>query len=187
MAFAISRTSFPRHHGLLMNGAFVNRRNLIRVRAAAEEKTPVVGKAALVDKIAKDASLTKVQATKAFDSLFDAVQEAVTSGKKVTVLGFGTFESRDRKEKAGRNPRTGEVITIPASKAPSFRASPTFKEKVNGKVAPPKAKPTAPTPSATKPTTPVTAPRPAVRPATPAPLPAAAAKKTTPPSPKFKK
>ncbi|GLI71694.1 hypothetical protein VaNZ11_016999 [Volvox africanus] len=189
MALAISRTSISRHHGLLMNGASVNRRISICVRAAAAERTPVVGKAALIDKIARDASLTEAQATKAFDSLFDAVQEAVTSGKKVTVIGFGTFESRDRKERAGRNPRTGEVITIPASKAPSFKASPSFKEKVNGKVAPPKTKPVAPTPSTTKSTTPVTsgAPRPAVRPAAPAPLPAAVAKKTAPPPPKLKK
>ncbi|GIL85797.1 hypothetical protein Vretimale_19533 [Volvox reticuliferus] len=185
MALAISRTSIARYHGFHMNGSSLNRRNPVCVRADAEERIPVVGRAALIEKIAKDAYLTKPQATRAFDTLFKAVQEAVTSGKRVTVLGFGTFESRDRKEKAGRNPRTGESITIPAAKAPAFRASPTFKEKVNGKAAPPKAKPAAPTPAAPKSTAPVTAAT--SRPAAPASLPAAAAKKTPPSPPKFKK
>ncbi|EFJ43639.1 hypothetical protein VOLCADRAFT_83165 [Volvox carteri f. nagariensis] len=178
MALAARRMSITHQHVFHVARASVPRRLSVCVRAAEEKAPAVVGKAVLVDQIAKEAEITKAQATKAFDSLFNAVQEAVTSGKRVTVLGFGTFESRLRKEKNGRNPRTGETITIPAATAPAFRASVSFKEKVNGKVAPPKAKPAAP-----KPATPKPAAAPTPRPVTPRTPPAAAAKKVAAPLP----
>ncbi|GLC40393.1 hypothetical protein PLESTB_001983000 [Pleodorina starrii] len=176
MALATSRMTVARPQGFHVP---VTRRLAVCVRA---EKTPVVGKAVLVEKIAKEASLTKAQATQAFDAVFGAVQEAVSSGQKVTVLGFGTFETRNRAGRTGRNPRTGETIEIPASAAPAFRPSAGFKEMVNGKAAPAKPKAEAPKPVALKPA--AAAPKPAApRPAAPAPPPPAA-RKAAPPPPK---
>jgi DNA-binding protein HU-beta len=56
--------------------------------------------------------------------------EAVSDGDKVTLVGFGSFERRDRKEREGRNPKTGEKMSIPATKVPAFSAGKLFKEKV---------------------------------------------------------
>lgn len=63
----------------------------------------------------------------------DTITEAVTAGKKVTFLGFGSFEPRARAARTGRNPKTGEALEIKASVNPGFTASKSFKDKVNGK------------------------------------------------------
>ena len=60
----------------------------------------------------------------------DTVMETVSEGEKVTLIGFGSFEPRDRKARDGRNPKTGEVIKIPATTVPAFSAGKAFKERV---------------------------------------------------------
>lgn len=90
-----------------------------------------MNKADLVTKIAEKSELTKKDAEKALNAFVDAVQEALQGGDKVQLVGFGTFEVRDRAERKGRNPQTKEEITIPASKAPVFKAGKALKDLVN--------------------------------------------------------
>ena len=91
-----------------------------------------MNKSELVAAIAEKSGLTKVDSTKALDSLLEAVTEALEKEEKVQLVGFGTFEVRHRKAREGRNPRNPEEkIHIPASKAPVFKAGKTLKEAVN--------------------------------------------------------
>lgn len=92
-----------------------------------------MNKTELVDAIAKRSSLTKVDSKKALDALLDAVQGALVKGDAVQLIGFGTFKVSARKARQGRNPRTGEVIKIAASKVPVFSAGSALKEAVNKK------------------------------------------------------
>jgi nucleoid DNA-binding protein len=87
-------------------------------------------KADLVDKIAKDAGITKAQADKATNSFLEGVTEALKAGDKVSFVGFGSFSVSDRKARIGRNPQTGAEIKISARKAVSFSAGKTLKEAV---------------------------------------------------------
>ncbi len=84
----------------------------------------------LIDQIASNADLTKADAGKALDATVNAIMSAVKSGDKVTLIGFGTFMAAERKAREGRNPRTGETISIPAAKVPKFVAGKAFKEAV---------------------------------------------------------
>jgi DNA-binding protein HU-beta len=88
-------------------------------------------KAELVEKIAKDAGISKAAAGKALDSFIDGVVKSVKKGNKVSLVGFGTFSLGKRKARTGRNPRTGATIKIPARKVPKFSAGKTFKDAVN--------------------------------------------------------
>ena len=65
------------------------------------------------------------------DSILESIKEELVSGGKVQIVGFGSFEVVERAEKVGRNPKTGEAMTIAASKAPKFKASKTLKDAVN--------------------------------------------------------
>lgn len=85
-------------------------------------------KADLIEKVAKDTSLSKADAGRALDSAIEAVVKALKKGDKVTLVGFGTFSVSKRKARAGRNPRTGQAIKIPAHKAPKFTAGKALKE-----------------------------------------------------------
>ena len=87
-------------------------------------------KTELVDKMAKDAKVTKAAAGKALDSLIDGVKKALKKGDKVTLIGFGTFSVSQRKARKGRNPQTGAEIKIPARKAPKFSAGAALKKAV---------------------------------------------------------
>jgi DNA-binding protein HU-beta len=87
-------------------------------------------KAELIDKMAKDADITKAAAGKALDSLIDGVQKTLKKGGRVALVGFGTFTVSKRKARKGRNPQTGAVINIKASKAPKFTAGKGFKEAI---------------------------------------------------------
>ncbi|HME45881.1 MAG TPA: HU family DNA-binding protein [Syntrophorhabdales bacterium] len=84
----------------------------------------------LVDKIAKDAKVTKAAAAKALDSFVDGVKKALKKGDKVTLIGFGTFSVVQRKARKGRNPQTGKEIKIAARKAPKFSAGKALKTAV---------------------------------------------------------
>jgi len=88
-------------------------------------------KAELIEKMAKDANISKAAAGEALNSMVDSVVKSVKKGNKVTLVGFGTFSVSKRKARKGRNPRTGEEIKIKASKTPKFTAGQAFKTAVN--------------------------------------------------------
>lgn len=87
-------------------------------------------KAELIDKVASGAGLSKIDASKALDTTLNSVKGALKKGQKVTLVGFGTFSVVRRKSRKGRNPRTGDVITIPAAKIPKFTAGKALKDAV---------------------------------------------------------
>lgn len=92
-----------------------------------------MNKAELIASIAEKTGFTKKDAEKALNSFTETIQEELVSGGKVQLVGFGTFEVRDRAERQGRNPRDPkEMITIPKSKAPVFKAGSPLKDAVNG-------------------------------------------------------
>ena len=91
-----------------------------------------MNKAELITTMAEKCGLTKKDTENALNAFLETVQESLATGDKVQLVGFGTFEVRDRKAREGRNPRNPEeVISIPASKAPVFRAGKTLKDIVN--------------------------------------------------------
>ncbi|MBA5729363.1 HU family DNA-binding protein [Aerococcaceae bacterium INB8] len=90
----------------------------------------MANKAQLVEKVTEKTNLTKKDVTAAVEALFETIEETLASGDKVQVIGFGTFEVRDRAARKGRNPQTGEEIQIPASKVPGFKAGKALKEAV---------------------------------------------------------
>ena len=92
-----------------------------------------MNKAELIAKIAEESKLTKKAAETALDAFVTSVEEALKDGEKVQLVGFGTFEVRQRAARKGRNPQTKAEIKIPASKAPVFKAGKALKELVNKK------------------------------------------------------
>ena len=91
-----------------------------------------MNKTELIAAIAADTGLSKADATRAFDSALDNLSRALAAGDTVQIIGFGTFAVASRPERMGRNPSTGEAITIKASKAPKFTAGKALKDAVNG-------------------------------------------------------
>lgn len=89
-----------------------------------------MNKSTLVSNVAKTTGLTKKDATAAVDSIFATVTKALADGEKVQLIGFGTFEVRDRAARKGRNPQTGAEIEIPASEVPAFKPGKALKEAV---------------------------------------------------------
>ena len=92
-----------------------------------------MNKAELIAKISEESKLTKKAAETALDAFVTSVEEALKNGEKVQLVGFGTFEVRERAARKGRNPQTKAEIKIPASKAPVFKAGKALKEIVNKK------------------------------------------------------
>ena len=91
-----------------------------------------MNKAELIAAVADKGGFTKKDAEKAVNTTMDVITKALKKGEKVQLIGFGTFEVRKRKARTGRNPRKpGEVIKIPASKAPVFKAGKALKDAVN--------------------------------------------------------
>ena len=91
-----------------------------------------MNKTELIAKVSEDTGLTKKDAAAAVESVLAAITDTVAAGEKVSLTGFGIFESKHREARTGRNPRTKEAVEIPASTAPVFKAGTAFKEKVNG-------------------------------------------------------
>ena len=87
-------------------------------------------KVELIAAVANEANLTKKDAEKAVTATIDVITETLQKGEKVSLVGFGTFEVRERKERQGRNPQTREPMTIPASKLPAFSAGKALKDAV---------------------------------------------------------
>lgn len=90
-----------------------------------------MNKTELVNKVASSAGITKVDAEAAINAFTTTITDALKEGDKVVLKGFGTFEVRQRNERVGRNPQTGESVVIPASKTPAFKASTVLKKTVN--------------------------------------------------------
>jgi len=90
-----------------------------------------VNKSELINAIAENADLPKASAGRALDATIKAITDSLASNEPVTLIGFGTFEVRERAARTGRNPRTGETIQIKASKNPAFKAGKALKEAVN--------------------------------------------------------
>jgi DNA-binding protein HU-beta len=86
----------------------------------------------LAQAIADKTDSSKAQAERAIRALLEVISETLQKGDSITLPGFGTFEVRERAARPGRNPRTGEEITIGASKIPAFKAGATLKSAVNG-------------------------------------------------------
>ena len=90
-----------------------------------------MNKTELIAAVAEQASITKKDAEKALSAVINSITNAMAEGDKVQLVGFGTFEVRARDARKGKNPRTGEVINIPASKVPAFKAGAALKNIVN--------------------------------------------------------
>jgi len=91
-----------------------------------------MNKTELVSAIAAKSGLSKKNSEAALNAMVASVEDALVAGEKVVLVGFGTFEVKQRAERKGRNPQTKEEIIIPASKAPVFKAGKGLKDKING-------------------------------------------------------
>ena len=91
-----------------------------------------MNKSELVAAIAQNAELSKKDAENALTATINAISKALADGDKVQLVGFGTFDVRERAAREGKNPRTGEIIEIAASKVPGFKAGRALKDLVNG-------------------------------------------------------
>lgn len=91
-----------------------------------------MNKAELISAVAQQSGLTKKDSEAAIDAFISVVEDTLSKKEKVVLVGFGTFEVKERAARKGRNPQTKEEITIPASKAPVFKAGKALKDKVNG-------------------------------------------------------
>jgi DNA-binding protein HU-beta len=89
-----------------------------------------VNKTDLIAKVAEKTEMTKKDAARAVDAVFESIMEALNAGEKVQLIGFGNFEIRERSARKGRNPQTGEEIEIAASRVPAFRAGKALKESI---------------------------------------------------------
>lgn len=91
-----------------------------------------MNKADLVQIVATKTDLTRSDVSRVVDSVIETIIDAVVEEKKVSLLGFGSFESRSRSARQGLNPKTGEKIAIPAKRVPAFTAGKQFKDAVQG-------------------------------------------------------
>ncbi len=89
-----------------------------------------MNKSGFIDEISTFADISKADASKALDGMINAVTEALRKGDQISLVGFGTFTVRERSARTGRNPQTGEVINIAASKIPAFKPGKALKDAV---------------------------------------------------------
>ncbi len=90
-----------------------------------------MNKAELIANVAGSAGISKKDAEKAINAFIENIESALKKGDKVQLVGFGTFEVRERAERKGRNPQTNQEITIPASKVPAFKVGKALKDAIN--------------------------------------------------------
>jgi DNA-binding protein HU-beta len=90
-----------------------------------------MNKGELVTSVAKKTGLTKKETELVLTTILETIVDVIACGEKITLVGFGSFEARERKAKEGRNPQTGEKIYIPASRIPVFSVGKFFKKRVN--------------------------------------------------------
>ena len=89
-----------------------------------------MNKTEFINAVAAKEGIEKKCAEKAVNAVFGTIADELATGEKIQLVGFGTFEIRERAEKQGRNPRTGETMTVPASKVPAFKAGKALKDAV---------------------------------------------------------
>jgi DNA-binding protein HU-beta len=94
-----------------------------------------VNKSELVKALAEKAEITQKDAAKVLDAVVETIQEALANGEKVQIIGFGSFEVRDRKERKVKSPATGQEIKVPATRVPAFKPGKSLKEAVVAKKA----------------------------------------------------
>ncbi|MBO8141133.1 MAG: HU family DNA-binding protein [Firmicutes bacterium] len=92
-----------------------------------------MNKSELIARVAEKSNLTKRTAGQAVEAVLESISEALSNGEKVTLVGFGTFEVRNRASRRGVNPATGQSIQIPAGKVPAFKAGKSLKQQVAGR------------------------------------------------------
>jgi DNA-binding protein HU-beta len=90
-----------------------------------------MNKSELIEAMADSADISKAAAGRALEGMIEAITGAMKSGDTVSIVGFGTFQVRERAARTGRNPKTGEAIEIKASKSPAFKAGKALKDAVN--------------------------------------------------------
>lgn len=90
-----------------------------------------MNKTDLINKVAEATQMTKKDASKSVEAVLESIAGALREGEKVQLIGFGNFEVKDKPERKGRNPRTGEEMIIPARKSVSFKAGKQLREEVN--------------------------------------------------------
>lgn len=90
-----------------------------------------MNKTELIGAMAEKAGITKKDCTAAVDAFIDCVADAMKKGEKISLIGFGTFEAKDRPARVGRNPKTNEPVEIPAAKVPAFKAGKALKDALN--------------------------------------------------------
>jgi integration host factor subunit beta len=113
------------------------------------ERLSLMTKADLIDEVSRLAELTRKDSEVIVETIFDSVVRSLRAGDKIEIRGFGSFRTRQRKPRTGRNPKTGEKVDVPAKKIPFFKPSKELKDLVNEGivdpvVAPPQSAPTAP-------------------------------------------
>jgi DNA-binding protein HU-beta len=104
------------------------------VCAAALQRNPGglnVNKSELIDRIAEAADISKASASRALDAALDAITLSLKDGEPVALVGFGTFTVRDRAAREGRNPQTGETISIAEARVPAFKPGKALKDALN--------------------------------------------------------
>lgn len=92
------------------------------------EEVNIMNKTDLINTVAEKSDLSKKDATKAVDAVFESIMDSLKDGDKVQLIGFGNFEVRERAARKGRNPQTGAEIEIPASKVPAFKPGKALKD-----------------------------------------------------------
>ncbi len=108
---------------------------IIRIVHFKKRGLNTMNKEELVQEVSKKSKVTQKETAEIINALMETIEKTVAKGKKVTLVGFGTFEARKRAARTGRNPQTGKEIKIAAKTVPAFSAGKKFKEAVNGKVA----------------------------------------------------
>jgi integration host factor subunit beta len=88
-------------------------------------------KADLINKLAQELNIPKQDAEEGVNIFFEAIREAILNGEEIEIRGFGTFRFRERQPRAGRNPRTGEPVSVPPKKVLYFKPSKILKEQIN--------------------------------------------------------
>ncbi|HEX6802105.1 MAG TPA: HU family DNA-binding protein [Terriglobales bacterium] len=114
---------------------------------ATKGSTEAMTKADLIDEISRLAELTRKDSEVIVETIFDSIVRSLRAGDKIEIRGFGSFRTRQRKPRIGRNPKTGDRVEVPAKKIPFFKPSKELKDLVNGEsgaAVPPAAAPAAP-------------------------------------------
>ena len=106
-------------------------------------------KADLIEEVSKMVELTRKDSEVVVDTIFDSIVHSLRSGDKIGIRGFGSFRTRQRKPRVGRNPKTGDRVDVPAKKIPFFKPSKELKDVVNSTHAQSQAQPQQPTPTST--------------------------------------